>query len=160
MTKGRAWMGKEIERKFLVKEELWKPKEEGVRIAQGYLSTAPERTVRVRIKGNRGYLTVKGKNEGISRKEFEYEIPMEDAEELLKLCESSILEKRRYRETVEGHVWEVDVFSGENEGLLLAEIELQYENESFKKPQWLGNEVSEDSRYYNSSLSMQPYRQW
>lgn len=153
-------MGKEIERKFLVKEERWRPKEEGVRIAQGYLSTVPERTVRVRIKGRRGYLTVKGKNEGISRKEFEYEIPLEDAEELLKLSESSILEKRRYRETVEGHIWEVDVFFGENEGLFLAEIELQYENESFKKPEWLGEEVSEDSRYYNSNLSRQPYRKW
>ncbi len=153
-------MGKEIERKFLVKEERWRPKEEGVRIAQGYLSTVPERTVRVRIKGRRGYLTVKGKNEGISRKEFEYEIPLEDAEELLKLSESSILEKRRYQETVEGHIWEVDVFFGENEGLFLAEIELQYENESFKKPEWLGEEVSEDSRYYNSNLSRQPYRKW
>ena len=153
-------MGKEIERKFLVKEERWRPKEEGVRIAQGYLSTVPERTVRVRIKGRQGYLTVKGKNEGISRKEFEYEIPLEDAEELLKLSESAILEKRRYREMVEGHIWEVDVFSGDNEGLFLAEIELQYENESFKKPEWLGEEVSEDSRYYNSNLSRQPYRKW
>lgn len=153
-------MGQEIERKFLVVRELWEPKGEGVRIAQGYLNADPERTVRVRVKGNMGYLTVKGKNEGIARKEFEYEIPLEDAEEMLKLCALPIIEKRRFREKVEGHTWEVDAFSGDNRGLLLAEIELQEENESFKRPEWLGREVSEDPRYYNSNLSRHPFGRW
>ena len=153
-------MGMEIERKFLVRKDRWEAKGEGTRIAQGYLCTAPERTIRVRIKGNCGYLTVKGKNEGISRKEFEYEIPVTDAEELLQLCEPSIIEKVRYLEEIGGQAWEIDVFHGKNEGLMLAEIELRYENEAFLLPEWLGDEVSEDSRYYNSSLSRTPYTEW
>ena len=150
----------EIERKFLVNRELWSPVEEGTRIAQGYLSTDPKRTVRVRVKGKRGYLTVKGKNQGISRQEFEYEVPRWDAEGMLALCEPPIIEKKRYREEIAGHLWEVDVFEGENEGLILAEIELFHEEEEFEPPKWLGEEVSGDSRYYNSNLSQHPFKEW
>ena len=153
-------MSKEIERKFLVKKFLFTPKDEGEYIAQGYLSSTPERTVRVRIKNNKGYLTVKGKNEGISRSEYEYEIPEADAKELLALCEPSIIVKRRYIVDDAGSRWEVDVFEGDNEGLIVAEIELQSEDEKFNKPEWLGEEVSYDTRYYNSKLSKCPYKYW
>ena len=153
-------MGMEIERKFLVDRSVWVPKGNGVRIAQGYLSAVPERTVRVRIKGNRGYLTVKGKTEGISRKEFEYGIPLEDAELMLGMCDLPIIEKFRYEEDFEGHRWEVDVFLGENKGLVLAEIELRDESEAFASPPWLGEEVSTDARYCNSNLSRRPYGAW
>ena len=145
-------MAKEIERKFLVKRELFKPTGEGEYIAQGYLSSIPERTVRVRLRNHRGYLTVKGKNVGISRKEFEYEIPEADAKELLELCGSSVILKRRYNVVVGGSRWEVDIFDGGNKGLILAEIELQSEEEEFTKPDWLGEEVSNDARYYNVNL--------
>ena len=150
-------MSKEIERKFLVNKKLFKPESEGQYIAQGYLSSTPERTVRVRIKNHRGYLTVKGKNIGISRSEFEYEIPEADAKELLELCEPSIIVKRRYIVNVEGSMWEVDVFEGDNEGLIVAEIELKSEDEHFNKPDWLGKEVSFDKKYYNSNLSKHPF---
>lgn len=152
-------MSDEIERKFLVNEG-WQPQHEGVRIAQGYLSSIPERTVRVRIKGDKGYLTVKGRNEGIRRLEFEYEIPCEDAEALLKLCEQPLIEKMRYLEAVGGFTWEVDVFAGANAGLCVAEIELPAVDTPFEKPDWAGQEVSGDARYYNSSLIRQPYRLW
>ena len=150
----------EIERKFLVDRDMWKPCGEGTRIAQGYLCTEADRTVRVRVKGAYGYLTVKGRNEGISRQEFEYEIPIEDAEAMLGMCKPTIIEKVRYHESLGAHLWEIDVFSGENDGLVLAEIELQHEDESFERPEWLGEEVSMDHRYYNSSLSNKPYRKW
>ena len=153
-------MAREIERKFLVDKDIFKPTGEGEYIAQGYLSSTPERTVRVRIKNQRGYLTVKGKNDGISRSEFEYKIPKSDAEELLKLCEPSIIVKRRYIVNVNGSIWEVDVFEGDNAGLIVAEIELQSEDEYFVKPDWLGAEVSFDAKYYNSNLSKNPYRLW
>ena len=153
-------MAKEIERKFLVKRELFKPIDEGEYIAQGYLSSTPERTVRVRIKNHRGYLTIKGKNVGISRSEFEYEIPKSDAEELLELCEPSIIVKRRYIVEIEDSRWEVDVFEGDNAGLIVAEIELESEETEFFKPGWLGEEVSFDPRYYNSNLSKNPYKFW
>ena len=153
-------MAKEIERKFLVNRDLFKPTSEGDYIAQGYLSSTPERTVRVRIKNNRGYLTVKGKNTGISRSEFEYEIPTNDAKELLTLCEPSIIVKRRYNINVNDSKWEVDIFEGDNEGLIVAEIELASEDESFSKPDWIGEEVSFDVRYYNSHLSKQPFKSW
>ncbi|MBR2179039.1 MAG: CYTH domain-containing protein [Selenomonadaceae bacterium] len=153
-------MAKEIERKFLVNRDLFKPTSEGDYIAQGYLSSTPERTVRVRIKNNRGYLTVKGKNTGISRSEFEYAIPVSDAKELLELCEPSIIIKRRYNINVNGSKWEVDIFEGDNEGLIVAEIELASEDESFSKPDWIGEEVSFDVRYYNSHLSKQPFKSW
>lgn len=152
-------MAAEIERKFLVKEG-WQPQHEGVRIAQGYLSSVPERTVRVRIKGNQGYLTVKGRNEGIQRLEFEYEIPREDAEALLRLCERPLIEKTRYLEQVGGFTWEIDVFAGDNAGLCVAEIELPAVDTPFEIPTWVGQEVSGEARYYNSSLIRHPYRLW
>ena len=152
-------MAKEIERKFLVKDS-WQPQSAGIKIAQGYLSTVPERTVRVRIKGNRGYLTIKGKNQGISRAEFEYEIPVQDAEELLQLAEQPILVKTRYLEQQGEFTWEVDVFAGENQGLLVAEIELPTEEAAFSHPAWLGQEVSGDVRYYNANLIKCPFSLW
>lgn len=152
-------MAKEIERKFLVKDS-WQPQSEGIKIAQGYLSTVPERTVRVRIKGNRGYLTIKGKNQGISRAEFEYEIPVQDAEELLQMAEQPILVKTRYLEQQGDFTWEVDVFAGENQGLVVAEIELPAEDAEFSRPAWLGQEVSGDVRYYNANLIKCPFSLW
>lgn len=152
-------MAKEIERKFLVKDS-WQPQSAGIKIAQGYLSTVPERTVRVRIKGNRGYLTIKGKNQGISRAEFEYEIPVQDAEELLQMAEQPILVKTRYLEKQGDFTWEVDVFAGENQGLVVAEIELPAEDAEFSRPAWLGEEVSGDVRYYNANLIKFPFSLW
>lgn len=152
-------MAQEIERKFLVKDS-WQPQGAGEKIAQGYLSTVPERTVRVRLKGGKGYLTVKGKNQGICRAEFEYEIPPADAEELLALAEQPILSKIRYREEHGGCIWEIDVFAGENEGLVVAEIELPHVDSEFERPAWLGEEVSGDVRYYNASLIKRPYLLW
>ena len=130
-----------------------------MRIAQGYLSTVPERTVRVRIKGEKGYLTVKWRNAGIRRAEYEYEIPLADAEAMLELCEQPLIEKR-YLVPCEGYTWEVDVFAGANEGLIVAEIELPAEDTPFEKPAWLGAEVSGDARYYNANLIRHPYRDW
>ncbi|MCR5758335.1 MAG: CYTH domain-containing protein [Selenomonas sp.] len=152
-------MAKEIERKFLVREN-WQPQNQGIRIEQGYLSTVPERTVRVRIKGNKGYLTIKGKNQGISRAEFEYEIPMEDAKEMLQMAQKPILRKTRYLEVYDGFTWEIDVFAGDNQGLVVAEIELTEEDNVFSKPSWLGQEVSGDVRYYNANLIKHPFSLW
>lgn len=153
----------EIERKFLVKSADFKNQatsEEN--ISQGFLNTDPERTVRIRIKGEKGFLTVKGKSNesGTSRFEWEKEIQKSDAEVLLQLCEQGILEKTRYEISNDSHVFEVDEFHGENEGLIVAEIELQDENESFEKPDWLDKEVTGDVKYYNSQLSKNPYSQW
>ncbi len=155
-------MGVEIERKFLVNEN-WKKDFQDLKgkiIKQGYLNQDPERTVRVRIKGDQGFLTIKGKNDNISRVEFEYEIPLSDANSLLNLCEHSIIEKVRYEIKIENHIWEVDVFEGDNNGLIVAEIELNQENESFKVPNWVGLEVSLEDRYYNSNLSILPFKKW
>ncbi|SHK39618.1 adenylate cyclase [Selenomonas ruminantium] len=152
-------MAIEIERKFLVKEK-WQPQAEGVKIAQGYLSTVPERTVRVRIKGEKGYLTIKGKNEGITRAEFEYEIPVADAEAMLRLAEQPVLSKIRYHEYLGDHLWEIDVFAGANAGLVVAEIELSQAGEDFVRPDWLGQEVSGDVRYYNANLIKMPFSLW
>ena len=152
-------MAKEIERKFLVKDS-WQPQSAGIKIAQGYLSTVPERTVRVRIKGEKGYLTIKGKNVGVSRAEYEYEIPRQDAEEMLQLAEQPILVKTRYLEQQGEFTWEVDVFSGENQGLVVAEIELPAEDAEFSRPAWLGQEVSGDVRYYNANLIKSPFSLW
>lgn len=153
----------EIERKFLVNSSAFMM--EAVkhnRIVQGYLSSVPERTVRVRIKGDNGYLTIKGQSNasGMSRMEWEKEIVVEEAEQLLQLCEKGIIDKTRYEVIVGIHVFEVDVFGGENEGLILAEIELTSENEIFENPDWLGKEVTQDKRYYNSYLSKNPYKSW
>ncbi len=153
----------EIERKFLVKSTAFmKEAVKHNRIVQGYLSSHPERTVRVRIKGNNGYLTIKGlSNEtGMSRMEWEKEIPIEEAEQLLTLCEKEIIDKTRYEVIVGVHVFEVDVFAGENKGLVMAEIELSSEGEAFESPDWLGEEVTQDSRYYNSYLSKNPFVNW
>ena len=153
----------EIERKFLVKSEEFKAisfaKNE---ISQGYLNSNPERTVRVRIKGNQGYLTIKGKgNEsGMSRLEWEVEIPVNEARLLLILCESGVISKIRYEVKFGNHVYEVDEFFGENEGLVLAEIELKSEDEAFEKPDWLGEEVTNNEKYYNSYLSKNPFKNW
>lgn len=154
-------MGVEIERKFLVAGDAWRLLGEPVLLRQGYLSTDPARTVRVRIEGGQGVLTIKGKNSGATRSEWEYPIPLEDAAELLDtLCSAPLVEKSRTRVTVGNHVWEVDEFLGANKGLLVAEIELAAEDELFLLPDWIGAEVTGDARYYNSSLIKQPYSQW
>ncbi len=153
----------EIERKFLVKSEAFKKNSfDKNEISQGYLNSNPERTVRVRIKGNQGYLTIKGKgNEtGLSRFEWEKEIPVNEARTLLELCESGVINKTRYEIKFGNHVYEVDEFFGENEGLFLAEIELQSEDEAFEKPDWLGEEVTNNKKYYNSYLSINPFKNW
>lgn len=154
-------MAKEIERKFLIKRELWQPKGEGVSIRQGYLSLEPERTVRVRLKGERGFLTIKGKNHGISRMEMEYEIPAKEAAQLLdELCLRPLVEKTRYTESYQGQQWEIDIFAGDNAGLAVAEAELESEAAGLVLPDWAGQEVSGDARYYNSSLIHNPYKNW
>ena len=148
----------EIERKFLIKES-YKPQGKGEYIAQGYLTTQAECTVRVRIKDEAGYLTVKGKTQGIRRSEYEYEIPLQDAKDMLKMC-ANLIEKRRYKVEYAGKIFEIDEFFGDNAGLILAEIELASENETFDKPKWLDKEVSADARYFNSNLSKNPYKNW
>ena len=153
----------EIERKFLVlSHDFIKEAFTQNRIVQGYLNSNPERTVRIRIKGNKGFLTIKGKgNEsGTTRLEWETEIPLEDAEKLLPLCENGVIDKVRYEIKVGKHVFEVDVFSGENAGLIMAEIELESEDEVFEKPIWIGKEVTNDVKYYNAYLSHHPFRSW
>lgn len=153
-------MSKEIERKFLVCGDFKSQAFRSERITQGYLSSVPERTVRVRIKGNEGFITIKGRSNasGLTRYEWEKEIPLDEARELLQLSEPGMIDKTRYLVQVGKHVFEVDEFYGENEGLILAEIELQYENEPFEKPEWLGKEVTGDPRYYNAMLSKKPYK--
>lgn len=153
----------EIERKFLVLSDSYK-KEAATqkRIVQGYLNSNPERTVRVRIKGDQGFLTIKGKSNdaGTIRMEWEKEIPLSDAEQLLTLCEKGAIDKIRYEIKSGIHTFEVDEFFGDNEGLTVAEIELSDENEAFEKPSWLGKEVTGDQRYYNSQLSNNPFKSW
>lgn len=155
-------MAKEIERKFLVSGDFRSASAGVERIVQGYLCSDPARTVRVRIKGQRAFLTIKGRStaDGLSRYEWEKEIQVAEAEELLKLCESGVIEKDRYMVPVQGHVFEVDVFYGENQGLVMAELELSDESESFHRPEWLGDEVTGDLRYYNSMLRNKPYTKW
>ena len=153
----------EIERKFLVKSNAFKDEAfSTTRITQGFLNTHKERTVRVRLKGNAGFITVKGKSSanGLSRFEWEKEISKDDAMALLELCEQGVIDKMRYEVKVEGHVFEVDEFFGDNQGLIVAEVELNSEDEAFVKPEWLGQEVTGDIKYYNSQLSKQPYRSW
>ena len=154
-------MGKEIERKFLVKNSDYKYLAKPELYVQGYISNDPERTVRVRIQGKNARLTIKGKNKGITRDEFEYNIPVEEARILLNnFCLENIVEKYRYVISFEGHIWEVDEFLGDNEGLVIAEIELKEEKERFQIPEWIGEEVSGDPRYFNSNISKIPYREW
>jgi CYTH domain-containing protein len=153
----------EIERKFLVKSDAFKSEAlKKTRIIQGFLNTHKDRTVRVRLKGDTGYLTVKGKssNDGLSRFEWEKVISKMEAKALLKLCEPTIIDKERYEVEVKNHTFEIDVFFGENEGLTIAEIELESENDSFDKPSWLSEEVTGQIQYYNSQLSKQPYKTW
>ena len=154
-------MAKEIERKFLVAHQAWRESVNTIHVyRQGYLSYDSERTVRVRATEVTGYLTIKGITEGLTRDEFEYEIPLADALALLQLCERPAVEKKRYIVPNGAHVWEVDVFEGVNEGLVVAEIELGSEDEAFDKPNWLGNEVSGDRKYSNSELSLHPFKDW
>ncbi|NNT71223.1 CYTH domain-containing protein [Flavobacterium sp. IMCC34852] len=153
----------EIERKFLVlSNDFINESFSQKRIVQGYLSSNPDRTVRIRIKGDKGYLTIKGKSSanGMTRLEWEREISLIDAEALLKICESGIIDKVRYEVKVGQHIYEVDIFSGANEGLVIAEIELESESETFEKPNWLGQEVTNDERYYNAYLSKKPFADW
>ena len=153
-------MGMEIERKFLVDQKIWQPGEQGISVRQGYLAGEGPLLVRIRQQDRKAFLTLKGRTTGISRLEFEYEIPMVDAVGLLHLCQQPLVEKVRYVEEFEGHTWEIDRFFGSNEGLMIAEIELTSEDESFARPAWLGREVSGDSRYYNSNLIQHPYSEW
>ena len=154
-------MGLEIERKYLIKNDAWKTTaDSGTKIKQGYLNSNKERTVRVRIYGDKGFLTIKGKNKNLTRQEFEYSIPLEDAQELLKLCEKPIIEKTRYLIKDNNHNWEIDIFEGENKGLEVAEVEVEKEEDQIHSPEWLGKEVSNDSRYYNSSLISSPFCKW
>ncbi len=155
-------MPQEIERKFLVKGEFKSFSHRQSRIIQGYLSSAPERTVRIRINGEKGFITIKGSSNvsGISRYEWEKEITLTEADELLKICEPGVIDKTRYLVNVGTHTFEVDEFYGENQGLIVAEIELGAEDESFEKPGWLGEEVTGDIRYFNSMLMKRPYTTW
>jgi len=152
-------MPTEIERKFLVRGTDWR-QGAPVRLRQGYLNRDKERTVRVRIAGSRAYLTIKGLTRGVSRPEFEYEIPLQDGEALLTLCDGLPLEKDRYTLQHAGATWEVDEFLGANAGLAIAEIELNDERQEFERPGWLSTEVTDDPRYFNSSLIAAPYRTW
>ena len=153
---------REIERKFLVAGDFRKEVTGESRIVQGFLNSAPGRTVRVRIRGDKGTLTVKGPARGLTRFEWEKEIPLAEAEQLLALCEPGVIDKTRCLvPSADGrHTWEVDVFHGDNEGLVVAEIELASEQESFPRPDWLGEEVTEDRRYFNSCLISHPYKDW
>jgi adenylate cyclase len=153
-------MPAEIERKFLVADESWRDGTPGVRIDQGYLSQDPERTVRVRVAGEHAWITIKGRTEGITRAEFEYAIPVEDAQDLLGLCLPSVIDKTRYEISHGGHLWEIDVFHGANLGLVIAEVELADEAISPDLPPWVGAEVSADARYFNSCLAAVPYAKW
>jgi adenylate cyclase len=153
-------MGVEIERKFLLLGEAWRTLGTAVPMRQGYLSSNKARVVRVRIEGEHAYLTIKGQSVGATRGEWEYPVPLADAEQLLALCEQPLVEKVRRRIAVAGHTWEVDEFSGVNAGLLVAEIELASEDEAFEKPAWIGAEVTDDARYYNSSLVKKPFTTW
>lgn len=154
-------MAVEIERKFLVVNDSWRKNALGILFRQGYLSAEPDRTVRVRLEGDVGKLTIKGRTEGISRSEYEYEIPQQDAAELLdNLCLQPLIEKIRFRIEHAGMIWEVDEFYGANEGLIMAEVELESEAAQVALPDWVGQEVSGNPRYYNSNLIKDPFTEW
>ncbi|MBK8518844.1 MAG: CYTH domain-containing protein [Saprospiraceae bacterium] len=156
-------MANEIEKKFLVRSENFKKEvEKKTRITQGYLSSVPERTVRVRIKGDKGYITIKGigNASGATRYEWEKEIPVSEVDDLLNICEAGVIDKTRYEVKSGKHTFEVDEFYGENKGLIVAEVELSDENEVFTKPEWLGAEVTGDTKYYNSMLMKHPFTKW
>lgn len=155
-------MSKEIERKFLVEGDFKAGVIKAKKITQGYLSSVPERAVRVRIKGDSGFLTIKGigNESGTTRYEWEKEISVKDAEDLLKICEPGVIDKTRYILKQGGHTFEVDEFYGDNEGLIVAEVELESEDESFEKPDWLGEEVTGEVKYYNAMLMKNPFKNW
>jgi len=154
-------MAQEIERKFLITGEAWREIAQGTAYRQGYLSTVKERTVRVRTIDDKGFLTIKGITVGATRAEYEYEIPASDANEMLDdLCEQPIIEKKRYKLPLDGLIWEIDEFDGVNAGLIVAEVELESEDQEFTKPAWIGEEVSNDPRYFNSNLIANPYTTW
>jgi adenylate cyclase len=152
---GKLSMRTEIERKFLVQGDAWRT-DQGVHIRQGYLNRDKERTVRVRVAGGKAFLTIKGINRGASCAEFEYEIPVVDAEQLLKICEGPLIEKTRHAIVYAGMVWEIDEFHGANENLIVAEVELERNDQYFERPDWLGKEVTSDPRYFNSNLCINP----
>jgi adenylate cyclase len=154
-------MGKEIEHKFLVLNQGYRANGTSNLYKQGYLHNSVEKTIRVRIGDGKGFLTIKGESAGCVRPEYEYEIPYSEAEELLaNFCEPGLIEKIRYRVPSQGFIWEVDEFLGENEGLIIAEIEINNESVDFPKPEWVGEEVTNDIRYFNSYLAKQPYKTW
>jgi adenylate cyclase len=153
-------MGKEIERKFLVKTDEWKELAKSTHYRQGYLSSQKERVVRVRTIDDKGFLTIKGITVGATRLEFEYDIPLSDTKELLELCEQPIIEKSRAKIGFAGLTWEVDEFYGVNKGLTVAEVELETEDQKFEKPDWIGEEVTGDPRYFNSNLIANPFTEW
>jgi len=154
-------MGIEIERKFLIDTDMLPPLHNGYTIKQGYIKTVDHTTVRVHIRNEEAFLTIKGKSVGASRLEFEYPIPLQDADNMLdNLCQTSVIDKTRYLVEHEGHVWEVDVFEGSNKGLIVAEVELDSEDEVFSLPSWVTQEVTDDIRYFNSNLVENSYSQW
>ncbi len=153
-------MPKEIERKFLLKNESWRKDANGTSLKQGYLSTDKERTIRVRIKGDKAYLTIKGITINSARAEYEYQIPLNDARELLELCEGPLVEKTRYEVQYENLTWEIDIFKGENKGLILAEVELESIDQKVNLPSWIGEEVTGDMKYSNSNLVKHPFSNW
>jgi adenylate cyclase len=154
-------MPTEIERKFLVKNDDWRSLGTGTFYCQGYLLNSPSKTVRVRIAGEQAYVTIKGATTGITRAEYEYAIPVDQAQDLLQtLCEPPLIEKTRYRVEWGGLIWEIDEFNGENQGLIVAEVELADEHQAIALPEWIGEEVSHDPRYYNANLSKSPYSDW
>ena len=155
-------MAQEIERKFLVAGDIKPFAKQAIRITQGYLSSVPERTVRVRVKGEKGFITIKGigSASGASRFEWEKEIPVAEVQDLLQICEPGVIDKTRYLVEAGNHTYEVDEFYGDNEGLVVAEVELAAEDEAFVKPEWLGQEVTGDVKYYNSMLMKNPYKNW
>ena len=155
-------MALEVERKFLIAGDFKSFAKKSVRITQGYISSAPERTVRIRIKGEKGFITIKGigSASGVSRYEWEMEIPLAEALDLLQICEPGVIDKTRYLIEDGRHTFEVDEYYGDNEGLIVAEVELSSENEAFDKPEWLGDEVTGTAKYYNSMLAKNPYKNW
>ncbi|WP_299489748.1 CYTH domain-containing protein [Acaryochloris sp. IP29b_bin.137] len=153
-------MGIEIERKFLVISETWRSMGSGVPLIQGYLADSNPTTVRVRIAGEKAFLTIKGKVQNLTRQEFEYKIPVADAQAMMNLCYPRVVEKTRYKIAVSDLIWEIDEFSGTNQGLVLAEVELSAPDQSVILPDWVGQEVSDDPRYFNSYLAAHPYSTW
>jgi CYTH domain-containing protein len=154
-------MGKEIERKFLVRGDVWRSLAKGTAYRQGYLNSAKERTVRIRTIDDSAFLTIKGLTVGATRSEYEYEIPLADCNAMLDaLAEKPIIDKKRYKVPLEGLTWEIDEFFGDNTGLIVAEVELESEGQTFRKPEWVGEEVTADPRYFNSNLIKHPYSKW